>query len=134
MALGDKRGKITLHYDSGGTYAPSLRKTSPGLSDQATAQLITLDELIERQLIASPTIVKIDVEGAEGMVLEGMKHLLKSKKPPKDIFIEIHSKYLKEFGDSPEKIVSTLKKYGYLDINVWQRGRDFLCHFVYSPN
>ncbi|MAF67022.1 MAG: hypothetical protein CMJ84_15365 [Planctomycetes bacterium] len=39
----------------------------------------------------APTVVKIDVEGAEGQVLAGFADLLASA-PPRDFFLEIHSK------------------------------------------
>ncbi|MDP6538177.1 MAG: FkbM family methyltransferase [Planctomycetota bacterium] len=39
----------------------------------------------------SPTVVKIDVEGAEGRVLAGFEELMEDA-PPRDVFLEIHSK------------------------------------------
>lgn len=39
----------------------------------------------------SPTMIKIDVEGAEGQVLAGFDEMMRSA-PPRDIFLEIHSK------------------------------------------
>lgn len=47
---------------------------------------ITIDHLVRRGEIHQPQFVKIDVEGAEGMVLEGMRETIASSKPT--IFME----------------------------------------------
>lgn len=139
QALGDVRDMISLHYDRSGTYAPSLRKVLPGLVDNVVVEMVTFDELVEQESVEPPTIVKIDVEGAEGLVLKGMEKLLRSNRRPSDIFIEIHTEFLKEFGWRIEKVVGFLRGLGYkektvdgMESKVWQRGNDFLCLFVYS--
>jgi hypothetical protein len=47
---------------------------------------ITIDHLVSRGEIREPKFVKIDVEGAEGLVLEGMRETIASSKPI--IFLE----------------------------------------------
>jgi FkbM family methyltransferase len=53
-----------------------------------TVQAVTLDDLCARELIA-PRIVKIDVHGAEGMVLRGMARLLRDS--IQVILLELHA-------------------------------------------
>jgi FkbM family methyltransferase len=56
-----------------------------------TAQVRTADRLIEQGL-PSPHFVKIDVEGAEARVLDGMDRTLKTNHPT--LLIELHSREL----------------------------------------
>jgi len=42
---------------------------------------ITIDHLVHREEIREPKFVKIDVDGAEGLVLEGMRETIASSKP-----------------------------------------------------
>jgi len=49
----------------------------------------TADALIQKSLAPAPSVIKIDVEGAEFAVLKGGMELLSSKKPL--LFIEIHN-------------------------------------------
>ena len=76
--------------------------------------------------------MKIDVEGSEGIVLAGMRNILSSEIRPTDIFIEVHTKYLPKFGNSARNVVSQIKDFGYKDLGVWERRKDYLCHFVAS--
>lgn len=100
MALGAEKGEMLLHVDDKGTYAPSLRKTTPGLKQVIKVTVDSVNNLIEVGLIDVPDVVKTDVEGAEDLVLDGMKGLLTSKHRPKHIFIEIHDFFLPQFGSS----------------------------------
>ena len=52
------------------------------------AQAVTLDELCAREAVA-PTIVKIDVHGAEGRVLRGMSRLL--RETIQVVLLELHT-------------------------------------------
>ena len=54
-----------------------------------TVETTTGDDLIAAGEIPAPSIIKIDVEGAEGGVLRGLVQTLTTKKPV--IFMEVHS-------------------------------------------
>lgn len=58
-----------------------------------------------------PTVLKIDVEGAELLVLKGMKSLL--TKENLKIFLELHSDKITKFNSKPENVINYLKKSGY---------------------
>lgn len=92
----------------------------------------TLDRLKKLGVIPRADVIKIDVEGAEAMVLKGGTDLLRSDRPR--MFLEIHSRELaRECNDLLEGL-------GY-SITVLETGRppDFasepeICHFVAVAN
>ncbi|MCX7745005.1 MAG: FkbM family methyltransferase [Flavobacteriales bacterium] len=77
--------------------------------DLVCVESVTLDAFFESKN-DKPTFVKIDVEGAEMKVLQGMKNLLNNNMK---LLIEIHPKALIEFGSSKEKLFSHLNDYGF---------------------
>lgn len=90
VALGASEGEVALHVrgDAGeGRHSISEAK---GATDTITVPLMTVSTFA-RDSASSPDLIKIDVEGAEGQVLDGLSALLQDK-PPRDIFLEIHSK------------------------------------------
>lgn len=90
IALGASEGEVALHIrgDAGeGRHSISEAK---GATDSITVPLKTCAGFAT-ETGSSPNLIKIDVEGAEGQVLAGMLPLLQSN-PPRDVFLEIHSK------------------------------------------
>lgn len=69
---------------------------------------VRLDHLIDR----SPRCVKIDVEGAEGLVMEGMDRVFRED-PPSHLLLEFNPTFLRAFGTDPLSLVSALAQRGY---------------------
>jgi FkbM family methyltransferase len=57
------------------------------------------------------SVIKIDVEGAEGGVLDGASELLAAQRPA--IIIEWHEPYLARFGTRPDSILALAQRFGY---------------------
>jgi FkbM family methyltransferase len=57
------------------------------------------------------TLVKIDVQGAESMVLAGANRLIAQHRPA--IFVEVHEPSLTRFGSSRRELIGTLVALGY---------------------
>ena len=55
--------------------------------------------------------VKIDVEGAEGLVLNGGVNLINACHPA--LIVEWHENYLREFGTPNEQLLSFAERFGY---------------------
>lgn len=72
---------------------------------------VTLDELVQGAGDAMPALVKIDVQGAEMLVLEGADDIL--KKSGAALFVELHEEGLNRFGTSVAAILDRLDGYGY---------------------
>jgi FkbM family methyltransferase len=72
---------------------------------------VTLDELVQDKGPSRPALVKIDVQGAEMLVLEGAADILKLAGPA--LFIELHEEGLSKFDTSVSAILDHLSGYRY---------------------
>ena len=67
---------------------------------------VTLDELVQDKRHQRPALVKIDVQGAEMLVLMGASGILETAAPA--LFIELHEEGLNKFGTSVSAILDHL--------------------------
>jgi FkbM family methyltransferase len=79
------------------------RSETGGIREKVTVPTLTLDTLLE--FFSWPNFVKIDVEGAESMVLKGARRLLSEIRPT--IYIEVGS-------ETKDEVTAILKNNGYL--------------------
>jgi FkbM family methyltransferase len=83
-AVADKAGSVVLNVASRGRATSYLLGSEPstqtgGIRNSLTVEAVTLDGLLEHW--APPKVVKIDVEGAEALVLKGGAQMLRSVRP-----------------------------------------------------
>jgi len=74
IAAGNKNDKIKLYYERGAYGTPSIKRKQKELIE---VEMKRLDEIINEENI---DLIKIDVEGAEDLVLEGARNCLKRTK------------------------------------------------------
>jgi FkbM family methyltransferase len=81
-AVAQTSGQAALHVStySGGAALASVGEP-PDLKETITVGIVSIDELVTQQQVKPPTVVKIDVEGAEMDVLQGMAQTLHRYKP-----------------------------------------------------
>lgn len=91
-ALSDTEGEAEFGY----------RIEPDGKGGDFTATLIQGDALIERNQVSPPTIIKIDVEGAELDVLRGLDEALK-RDECRLVYIELHNR-ISDFGGTWEEL------------------------------
>lgn len=77
-ALASRSGDAVLHLPRGGTSGRASLHALADVpdADQINARCVRADDLVVTGSIEAPTVVKIDVEGAEAEVLEGFGALL----------------------------------------------------------
>lgn len=114
IALSNCAGKVPLYIapemDSG---LSSMRRTSALLTETQTVPAITLDEYIESNGIGKIRAVKIDVEGAELLVLQGARTGLTGSFKPDFIALEFVQQHLAFFGHSRNSVIDFLANLGY---------------------
>ena len=93
-AVSNKSGrtKFYLHSDSGRSSLLHPEDENKWIE----VETIVLDEFIEREGV-TPDIIKMDIEGAEPLALEGMRKLLKTKELILFIEYEYNKKYISKF-------------------------------------
>ena len=72
---------------------------------------VTLDELVQSHIGPGPALIKIDVQGAEMLVLEGATETLRATGPA--LFVELHEEGSNRFGTSVSAIPDYLSTRGY---------------------
>jgi FkbM family methyltransferase len=107
-ALSNTAGETTFYLGPDqDTGLGSLRQLSTGVSIRV--QQACFDDWWTRP--SRVGLVKIDVEGAELRVLEGMTQCLVRDRP--DILLEVTDAYLEGLGASAEELIALLKDHGY---------------------
>ncbi len=79
-AVANVSGRVRLY---GGSDPSRARLAPPPASSEGSQEVasLTLDEFVFHRGAPAPQLVKLDVEGAEGMVLQGARRLLREIKP-----------------------------------------------------
>jgi len=116
IGLGNKahtESLVALRFASGtGTIDQEMQSTivrEP--HSKFTVKICPLDQCVQEFKIPIPDFVKIDVEGAEYEVLEGMENTIAKCKPT--ILIEIHGTNFEKSRDKTKRIIAFLTGYGY---------------------
>jgi FkbM family methyltransferase len=105
LALGAEPGELTLTFDPAHPGGASLLlpgEFGPAGGSSATVQIAALDSLVGADCIAD--LIKIDVEGFEPLVFQGMQALL-ARSPDAAIISEVSFSQWERFGDPAELIV-----------------------------
>ncbi len=129
-AVGSEKGTLTLNYDSQQSLSPALSKSHEKFDRQVDVRVTTIDALIEEETIPFPSILKMDIEGAEVMAIEGAKKLLVSENKPRHIFIELHIDSSKKMGGNIYEVGQKLLNYGYTLESAERCPAGYLCHFT----
>lgn len=123
LAVTDKSGEVAyaLHPDSSGAGQYVVTDVGDLLQDgkSVTVRSVSIDSFLE-SVDPVPDLVKIDVEGAEGMVLMGMTELMQNDRPT--VYIEIHPQKLRNYGWSHSEVVQRLADLGYTVFDIGRYG------------
>lgn len=127
LALTDQSGSVQLWFGPGiDSGLVSMQQTSSLLTEKMVAQATTLDEYISTRGVGKIHAMKLDVEGAELLVLKGAKQLLAGPNRPDLIALELVQSHAAAFGILIASVVEFLstrayKTYGLLE----QEGKSF---------
>lgn len=82
---------------------------------------ITLDDYFDHYN-NQINLIKMDIEGSEGLALDGMKKFLEKNKNIK-ILTEFHTSELKKFGVEPQDFLQTLDHLGFSIYNINEKNK-----------
>ena len=81
------------------------------IKESITVNTVAIDDLLQQQEIEPPTLIKIDVEGAEIDVLQGMSRTLKESKPI--VIYEVDDENQEGLSNKRKRVNDFLLSYGY---------------------
>jgi FkbM family methyltransferase len=125
VALGETRGQLDLASDGLDGMAPALSVGQLARHKHSVSVPVeTIDHLISRNVF-SPSVIKMDIEGAELMALRGAQNLLQGPKKPRLLFIEVHPEFLKGFGSTAVEVTDLIVDAGYRIVATPQRAAQY---------
>lgn len=122
-ALSNKRGKATLYRDklNLGGHSFSRKNILPGGKNYASVNTIPLDDFLSREGVR-PDFIKIDTQGAEGLVFEGANKTLSQDRLM--IFMEFWPMGLRNMGTEPIALLQMLQTHGFAIILIDEKNGD----------
>jgi FkbM family methyltransferase len=132
VALSDSIGSISFSQpeeNDVGYGSSSIETTQSKASIEVPTT--TGDQLIADGEIPTPNVVKIDVEGAEPLVLRGLENALAGQSC-RTVYCEVHlprvekRPSVRDFDSSPEEIQKQLEDFGFTVRQVRDRGNEIL--------
>ncbi len=132
-ALGDSEGRIEMAVEArhGATTGNAMmRPDTPGDAAlrKVSATVSRLDDLVEREQLPAPDVMKLDVEGAEPLVLAGAAATITRHRPI--ILGEFHSKLMPSFGKTFAEIGG---EFLARDYRIYAFTRDFRLARITEP-
>lgn len=104
-AASDKPGRLNLAVNADNPADHRLADSGLGV------EAVTLDALAERHAVRPVSVLKIDVQGAEPLVLAGAARLLADHRPA--VMMELFGEGLAAFGRTPADLVAWMGERGY---------------------
>jgi FkbM family methyltransferase len=118
VALSNARGEVTFYEGPQGHKGISSLRPISQAANTLRIQTLPMDDLLAA--IPSIRLIKIDVEGAEQLVVEGMWQLLSKHRP--FLILEVTDEYLKPFGHDAVGLCSLLCASGYRIFHITSNG------------
>lgn len=114
VAESSQKGELVLGDYCGGNVLANFFtgiESTPKKQNSVSVDVICIDDLVENQTINPPNMVKIDVEGGEINVIQGMMKIINNHKPI--LLYEIDDRNKRIFQEKMNKIDSFVSDLGY---------------------
>lgn len=109
VALSNEKGEVTFYEGPRDHKGVSSLRPISQAANTLKVQTVPMDEYLTT--LPSIKLIKIDVEGAEQLAVEGMWQLLSKHRPY--LIMEVTDEYLKPFGHNAESLCSLVCSAGY---------------------
>ncbi len=133
IALSNANGNIDFNVTGGAGHGTHSIFQQVNENHSAIIQVQTLQmETYCHENSVIPNVIKIDVEGAEGLVLEGMQDVLANENL-RDVFVEWHRPVLDSLGESLVALETKYLLACFERIWVDDRGQECQIHYKRRP-
>ena len=110
-ACGDHSGTVDL-FLTDENKADSRLYDVTGARPRTTVEMVTLDDLLEREGVRKVDVIKMDIQGAEALALKGMRRTLRT--PGKlTLVCEFWPWGITAAGGSPREFIEELSSHGF---------------------
>lgn len=116
LALGNHSVKKMCFF-IGETTTSSLFHIPGRVGASIEVEMVSLDDFFRKRNWPKVDIVKIDAEGAEKIIVEGMRELI-MRNPGLKLIIEFNPAYLRFAGIIPEELLILLKEIGFYKVGI----------------
>jgi FkbM family methyltransferase len=114
-AVGDENGHVAFSVSNDSAYSSIKATGRVAEARNISVPILRIDDYLTQKNLTRVDIIKVDVEGAENMVIDGAKGLLTSKNnKPRLVLLELFDENLKPFGSSVAAIVEKMRSWGYV--------------------
>lgn len=113
-AVGNVRAQVP-YYDDAGAGTANLSSELVQASSKELVPMILLDEFVDKHHITSVDFIKCDIDGAEGLFIDGAERVLRGT--PR-MTIEIYDEAQQVFGSSGAALMHRLVGIGYTLKNI----------------
>jgi FkbM family methyltransferase len=111
-AVSDTVGKAVFFQHNQNPGQNSLRPLGEETAGKLEVETVTLDGFLPADIADRVTLVKMDIEGAELLALQGMRRLLAKEDSP-DVMCEVTDEFLRTLGASESELLSFMTDLGY---------------------
>jgi FkbM family methyltransferase len=113
-AVGDKPGISTFVVSQDSAYSSFVDTGRQPINETISVQTVSLDSFCDENGIARIDFLKVDVEGAEPLVIAGAKRVLSDPaRRPRAMVLELYNPMLTLFKSSIAEMVEQMAGYGY---------------------
>lgn len=113
VAISDVHGTTKLFLASASNIGQTGTVSRPGSRYECDVTTAPLDAVLGIDA-GRVRFVKVDVEGAEWPVLQGMRELLRNGAPGLEVFVELTPKSLRDCGRSADDVLVMFAAFGFL--------------------
>lgn len=132
-AVGADTGEVVFNQAADSAYSSIHDTGRKPLARQLTVPIVSLDNFLTAEAIGPVDVMKCDVEGAEGLVLDGAAALLAApERQPAAIMIELYQPNLNLFGVTVAALMGQLAAAGYSAHTLAENGT-LIAHDSRSP-
>lgn len=122
LAVTEVAGEVPvfLHDDTnlGGTTIVATEAAKAGAHQESLVEGRPLGEIVPLRELRAARLIKIDVEGAELLVVRGMAPLLAELRPEVEILVEVNARALEGFGSSVAEFIALFTAAGFAPFEV----------------
>jgi len=128
-ALSDSEGKIALATEENAIGSGEHAITFKEGQESIIVHSMTGDQLVSNGRIPCPSVVKVDVEGAEVSVLSGLRQSIALDRC-RIVYVEVHSEKLRNYGHRPQDVTDILQSSGFCVETIHSRGSEYFLKAV----